>query len=148
MIIDIKETDQLSLNQQREEWLADPNVNNYIYFQESSPAPSDNHSLTNFQRYYEIYDRDQLVGDIKIFYENEEDIVHKRGQILMVIGNRNNGIGTNALQMLLERVKDSYNSVYCYILRSNIASLKMLKRNGFEIDKIDGDNLLLSKDLN
>ena len=65
----------------------------------------------------------------------------------MVIGNRNNGIGTNALHMLLERVKDTYNSVYCYILKSNIASLKMLKRNGFQINKIDGDNLLLTKTL-
>jgi RimJ/RimL family protein N-acetyltransferase len=66
----------------------------------------------------------------------------------MIIGERNNGIGSTALKMLLEKIKDSYNSVYCQILRSNIASLKMLKNNGFEVESINGEELVLSKFLN
>lgn len=148
MNLNIKEADQLDLNRQREEWYADPVVQNFIYFQESNQVTEDKQSLTNFQKLYEIYEKDKLVGDIKIFYENEEDILEKRGQLLMVVGNRNNGIGTNALNLLLNKIKGNYNSVYCNILRSNIASLKMLKKNGFNIDRMDGDNLRLSKSLN
>jgi RimJ/RimL family protein N-acetyltransferase len=148
MNLNIKETDHLNLTGQREEWREDPIIKNYIYFQESNPVTMDSQALTNFQRFYEIYERDQLVGDIKIFYETEEDIMQKRGQLLMVIGNKSNGIGTRALHMLLDMVKNTYDSIYCHILRSNIASLKMLKRNGFQIEKIEGDDLLLSKSLN
>ena len=66
----------------------------------------------------------------------------------MIIGERNNGIGTTALKMLLEKIKNSYNSVYCQILKSNLASLKMLKNNGFQIEGIDGEELILTKNLN
>ena len=103
--------------------------------------------LTSFYKFYEIYETDNHVGDIKIFYETEEDIFKKRAQILMVIGDRNKGIGTQALSILLEKLKNNYFSVYCNILRSNIASLKILKRNGFLIEKIEGDTLVLSRQL-
>jgi len=66
----------------------------------------------------------------------------------MIIGERNNGIGTTALKMLLEKIKSSYNCVYCQILRSNVASLKILKNNGFQIEGIEGDELTLTKNLN
>ncbi len=148
MNLNIKEIDELDFNYQREEWFADPVIKNFIYFRESNLATEDNQALTNFQKFYEIYEQDKLVGDIKIFYENEEDILEKRGQLLIVIGNRNNGFGTNALNKLLDKIKGNYNSVYCHILRSNIASLKMLKRNGFNIDRMTGDSLRLSKTLN
>jgi len=120
----------------------------YIYFQESVVIPDDSQSLTHFQKFYEIYESDHLVGDIKIFYETEEDVMQKRGQLLMVVGDRNKGIGTNALNLLLDRIKTSYDSVYCHIMRSNVASLKMLKRNGFQIERLEGDMLRLSKSLN
>ncbi len=148
MNLNIKEIDELDFNYQREEWFADPVIKNFIYFRESNQATEDNLALANFQKFYEIYEQDNLVGDIKIFYENEEDILEKRGQLLIVIGNRNNGFGTNALNKLLDKIKGSYNSVYCHILRSNMASLKMLKRNGFNIDRMTGDGLRLSKTLN
>ncbi len=148
MDLGLKETEQISYTSQREEWTKDPEINKYIYFQETRPKQKDSNALTDFQRYYEVYDCDKLVGDIKIFYENETDILQKRGQLLMVIGERNNGIGSTALKMLLEKIRDSYNSVYCQILRTNVASLKMLKNNGFQIEEIEGNELTLSKCLN
>ena len=148
MDLGLKETEQISLTSQREEWTKDPEIKKYIYFQEIQPEKKDSNALTDFQRYYEVYDHDKLVGDIKIFYENETDILLKRGQLLMIIGKRNNGIGTSALKMLLDKIKDSYNSVYCQIRRTNIASLKMLKNNGFQIEEIEGEELTLAKYLN
>jgi len=148
MDLDLKETEQIDNTSQRQKWIEDPEINKYIYFQETQPEQKDINALTDFQRYYEVYDRDKLVGDIKIFYETETDILQKRGQLLMIIGERNNGIGTSALKMLLEKIKNSYNSVYCQILRSNVASLKMLKNNGFYVEGIEGDELTLTKLLN
>lgn len=148
MALDLKETEQINYTSQRKKWTEDPDINKYIYFQETKPEKKDSNALTDFQRFYEIYDHEKLVGDIKIFYENENDILQKRGQLLMIIGERNNGVGTTALKMLLDKIKDCYNSVYCQILRSNIASLKMLKNNGFQVEEIEGDAITLSKYLN
>ena len=148
MDLGLKETEQINYTSQRKEWTQDPEINKYIYFQETQPEQKDSNALTDFQRYYEVYDRDKLVGDIKIFYKNETDILQKRGQLLMIIGERNNGIGSTALKLLLEKIKDSYNSVYCQILRTNVASLKMLKNNGFQVEEIEGDELTLTKCLN
>ena len=148
MDLNLKETQEIELTQPRKEWTQDPEINQYIFFQETKPDRTDLNALTDFHRYYEVYERDKLVGDIKIFYENETDILQKRAQLLMIIGERNNSIGTNALKMLLEEIKESYNSVYCQILKSNIASLKMLKNNGFIVEAINGDELVLSKHLN
>jgi RimJ/RimL family protein N-acetyltransferase len=148
MDLNLKETVQIDYTSQRKEWIEDPEINKYIYFQETQAKHKDTNALTDFHRYYEVYDRDKLIGDIKIFYETETDILQKRGQLLMIIGERNNGIGTTALKMLLEKIKDSYNSVYCQILRSNIASLKILKNNGFQVEGIEGEELTLSKYLN
>ena len=92
MDLGLKETEQISYTSQREEWTKDPEIKKFIYFQETHPEQKDSNALTDFQRYYEVYDHDKLVGDIKIFYENENDILQKRGQLLMIIGERNNGI--------------------------------------------------------
>jgi RimJ/RimL family protein N-acetyltransferase len=148
MNLNLKEAVHIDFISQRKEWIEDPEINKYIYFQETHPEQKDSNALTDFQRYYEVYDRDKLVGDIKIFYETETDILQKRAQLLMIIGERNNGIGTSALKILLEKIKNSYNSVYCQILKSNLASLKMLKNNGFQIEGIDGEELTLAKNLN
>lgn len=148
MDLNLKEAAKIDYTPERKEWTEDPEINKYIYFQESHPNQNDSNALTDFQRYYEVYNRDKLVGDIKIFYETETDILLKRGQLLMVIGERNHGIGTSALKLLLEKVKDSYNCVYCQILKSNLASLRMLKSNGFHVEEIQGEELTLSKNLN
>ena len=62
----------------------------------------------------------------------------------MIVGDRNRGIGTRAIRELLYHLKTSYRSVYCTILRSNIASLKILKKNNFLIEEIEGRQLRLA----
>jgi RimJ/RimL family protein N-acetyltransferase len=148
MFLELKETEQINPTPEREQWVHDPQVLDYVVFRDKPDPEEDGQTLTNFRRYYEIRTNGRHVGDIKIFYANEEDIFKKRAQILMVVGERNNGIGTSAIRLLLEKVKGVYNSVYCQILRSNIASLKILKRNGFHVDRMDGDKLELSFDIN
>lgn len=148
MILELKETEQITQTPERNQWYNDPVVHDYLVFREQADPEEDEQTLTHFRRYYEIYNDGRHVGDIKIFYANEEDIFKKRAQILMVVGERNNGIGTKAINLLLQKVRGIYQSVYCQVLRSNIASLKILKRNGFQIDRMDGDKLELSIELN
>ena len=57
------------------------------------------------------------------------------------------GIGKAALKLLIEKLRESYRSIYCIIQKSNIASLKMLKYNGFQIEKFEDDQIRLSREL-
>jgi len=148
MILELKETEQITPTPERNQWYNDPSVQDYVVFRDHGDPEDEEQTLTNFHRYYEIYNEGRHVGDIKIFYASEEDIFKKRAQILMVVGERNNGIGTKAMNLLLQKIKGIYQSVYCQVLRSNIASLKILKRNGFQIDRMDGDKLELSIEIN
>ena len=147
MILHLKEKENLDINDERNTWLEDPLVTEYVEIRDAGNIEDTDSLLTNFNRYYEIYNHDIHVGDIKLFYETEDDIFNKRAQILMVVGKRNQGIGTEALRLLLEKISNTYQSVYCIIQRTNVASLKILKRNDFEIEALDDYTLKLTRDL-
>jgi len=147
MEIVLKPADHIELTPTRESWLADPEVNEYVYIRDKHHREYDTNSLTNFDRFYEIFEKEKHVGDIKVFYETEADIFEKRAQLLIVVGERNRDIGTNAVNLLIHKIGNDYESFYCKILRSNIASLKILKKNGFILDNIDGDILTFSRPL-
>ena len=146
MTLQLKEMKNIESSSQRRLWVDEPWVNKYVELRDSTGPQDEENSLTNFNRYYEIYQQDIHVGDIKVFYENEEDVFKKRAQILMVVGKPNEGIGTTALGLLLNILSELYNSAYCTILRSNIASLKILKKHQFIIDRMDGDTIRLVKE--
>lgn len=147
MTLELKELKTLDLNQDRREWSDKPWITEYVELRDSSEQQDSEKSLTNFNCYFEIYQQNKHVGDIKVFYENEEDVLQKKAQILMVVADRNKGIGTTALGLLLDRLNGIYNSVYCIILRSNIASLKILKRHNFLIDRMDDETLRLVREM-
>ena len=143
MTLHLKEAKSIQVTSERKSWVKDPQVNKYLVLRDKPYTTQRHDYLTNFEKYYEIYELGKHVGDIKIFYETEEDIFQKRAQIIMVIGNRNRGIGSHALNLLLSKVKDEYRSLYCFIDRSNIASLKILKRNGFLVERFEKDKVRL-----
>jgi RimJ/RimL family protein N-acetyltransferase len=149
MILHLKETKELQNNEERESWVSDPQIKEYVELRDAGSInlDDDNSSLTNFNRYYEIYKNNEHVGDIKVFYDCEDDIFNKRAQILMVVGERGQGIGTQALELLLVELKDNYESVYCIIQRTNVPSLKILKRNMFNVETLDNYTLRLTRDL-
>ena len=41
MDLGLKETEQITCSPQRKEWIQDPEINNYIYFQETLPEQKD-----------------------------------------------------------------------------------------------------------
>jgi len=89
-----------------------------IWFSVNRPIPKeDEQTLTHFRRYYEIIMTVGMSG-YKIFYANEEDIFKKRAQILMVIGEENNGIGTKAINLLLQKVRGIIRVFIVRLLRS------------------------------
>jgi RimJ/RimL family protein N-acetyltransferase len=149
MILHLIEKNDIQTNEERESWFNDPQIREYVELRDAGSIGKDENetSLTNFNRYYEIYNNNRHVGDIKVFYETEDDIFNKHVQILMVIGDRNQGIGTQALKLLIDKLKDSYNTVYCIIQRKNIASLKILKRNKFQVENLENDTIRLSRNL-
>jgi RimJ/RimL family protein N-acetyltransferase len=147
MLINLKEAGSIQVTPERKSWVQDSQISKYLILRDKPKTDPKKDFLTNFEKFYEVYELDKHVGDIKVFYETEEDIFKKRAQIIMVIGKRNNGIGSNALKLLLKRVKNEYQSLYCVIDRANIASLKILKRNGFHIDKFERDKVRLSHQL-
>lgn len=147
MQLELVEQNTINPTPARRKWLEDPAVSKYILLEDDVSLKDGANQLVNFQKYYEIFVGDRHVGDIKVFYETEEDIFEKRAQLLMIVGERNQGIGKAALQLLLERLRESYHSVYCIIQKSNIASLKMLKHNGFQIDRFDDQNIRLCRPL-
>lgn len=147
MLINLKEAGSIQVTPERKSWIQDSQISKYLVLRDKPKTDPKKDFLTNFEKFYEVYELDKHVGDIKVFYETEEDIFKQRAQIIMVIGKRNNGIGSNALKLLLKRLKDEYQSLYCLIDRSNIASLKILKRNGFQIDKFERDKVRLSHQL-
>ncbi len=147
MQIELIEQKRIEPTSTRRKWLNDPEVSKYLFLDENVSLQDGANLLKNFQKYYEIYEGDRHVGDIKVFYETEEDIFEKRAQILMIVGERSQGIGKSALKILLEKLRESYSNVYCIIQRSNVASLKMLKHNGFIIEKLKDQNIRLSRPL-
>jgi RimJ/RimL family protein N-acetyltransferase len=147
MLINLKEAGSIQKTPERKSWVQDSQISKYLVLRDKPKTDHQKDLLTNFEKFYEVYELDKHVGDIKVFYETEEDIFKQRAQIIMVIGKRNNGIGSNALKLLLKKVKDEYQSLYCLIDRSNIASLKILKRNGFQIDRFERDKVRLSHQL-
>ena len=149
MILHLIEKNDIQTNEERESWFNDPQIKEYVELRDAGSIGKDEieTSLTNFNRYYEIYNNNRHVGDIKAFYETEDDIFNKHVQILMVVGNRNQGIGTQALKLLIDKLKDSYNTIYCIIQRKNIASLKILKRNKFQVENLENDTIRLSRNL-
>ncbi len=80
MILELKETEKITQTPERNQWYNDPVVQDYLVFREQADPEDDEQALTHFRRYYEIYNDGRHVGDIKIFYANEEDIFKKRAQ--------------------------------------------------------------------
>ena len=86
MTLHLKEAKSIQVTSERKSWMKDPQVNKYLVLRKKPYTIPHKDYLTNFEKYYEIFELGKHVGDIKIFYETEEDIFQKRAQIIMVIG--------------------------------------------------------------
>jgi RimJ/RimL family protein N-acetyltransferase len=145
MEVRLKQIQEFVKNKTREKWLHDPGIKKFIY---ADPSKNDVESRKpEFIHNFEIYLGKKLIGDIKVFGD-DSDFKKKVAQILIVMGdNRGEGIGTKAINMLLEKLKDMFSAVYCNVNRYNIASLKMLRKNGFFIKDLKGNQFILYKTL-
>ncbi|MGD9900083.1 MAG: GNAT family N-acetyltransferase [Calditrichaceae bacterium] len=144
MDIKLIELDQIDFNAVRKKWLDDPQIKKFISYHDQV---KNDPVKPVYKKYFEIYNEDKLVGDIKVFTE-EKDQDRKQAQILMVVGeNRSKGIGTLALSMLLNKLRGVFDSVYCHVNRYNIPSIKMLKNCGFLIDDFTENDVILIRKL-
>ena len=146
MNVHIKQIQDFVKNQTREKWLADPLVKKFLSF--SSNFPSNTlFEKPAFVQNFEIYLDKKLIGDIKVFGD-KKDIKKCVAQVLLILGeSRGKGIGTKAIELLLEKLRGMYDAVYCNVNRYNIASIKMLRKNGFRIKRFVGNEVVLYKRL-
>ena len=146
MEVRIKEIKEFVANKTRSKWLNDPLIRKFLGYKPSFSI-SEFFEKPAFSFNYEIYIGKKLIGDIKVF-GNHSDLKKKMAQILLVLGeSRGKGIGTTALAMLLGQLKKMFDTVYCNVNRYNIASIKMLKKNGFLIRDIKGSDVIFYKRL-
>ena len=146
MEVYLKQIQEFVKNKTREKWLNDPLVKKFLAFGSMIPSKVV-FEKPSFVQNFEIYLDKKLVGDIKVFGD-KKDIKKRLAQVLIVLGeSRGLGIGTKALELLLERLKEMYDAVYCNVNRYNIASIKMLRKNGFRIKRFVGNEVVLYKKL-
>ena len=146
MDVRLKQIQEFVKNKTREKWLEDPLIKKFLSFGANFPAKPF-FDKPAFVQNFEIYLDKKLIGDIKVF-GNTKDIKKRFAQVLIVLGeSRGNGVGTKALELLLETLKEMYDAVYCNVNRYNIASIKMLRKNGFRIKRFIGSEVVLYKRL-
>jgi len=145
MEVHLKQIQEFVKNKTREKWSLDPIVKKFIH-NDNDKNVTDSWKPA-FIHNFEIYLGKKLIGDIKVF-GNSKDTKKKVAQILIVLGdNRGEGVGTKALHILLGKLKNMFTAVYCNVNRYNIASLKMLRKNGFFIKDLKGNEFVLYKTL-
>lgn len=146
MDVRLKEIKEFAKNKTREKWLNDPLVRRFLNIKEDFKT----NTLIEkpaFTINYEIYLGKKLIGDIKVF-GNNIDLKKRMAQILVVLGEaRGKGIGSRVMAELLEKLKNIYKTVYCNVNRYNVASIKMLQKNGFLIKDIRGSDVIFYKRL-
>jgi RimJ/RimL family protein N-acetyltransferase len=146
MDVYLKQIQDFVRNKTRDKWLADPLIKKFLSFGSAFQSKTF-FEKPAFVQNFEIYLDKNLIGDIKVF-GTKTDIKKHIAQLLMVLGeSRDKGVGTKALELLLDKLKGMYDSVYCNVNRYNIASIKMLRKNGFRIKRFIGNDVVLYKRL-
>ena len=147
MKIEVKETKQFYINEARFRWLTDDDIDRYIGFGTDIKVGKTYHLNSEKERHFEIYADDELVGDIRFIYTDPDDKANRRSEFIIIIGKRNKGIGSIVFPYIIDTIKDIYDAIYCYVHKSNIRSVKLMKKNGFYVDEIKGSELLLVLDI-
>jgi RimJ/RimL family protein N-acetyltransferase len=147
MSVTVKEVDKFIINEKRYRWLTDPDIDRYIGFSED-PVLGDVQKIDkNVERHFELYKNDEHIGDIRFKYADENDKKLKRAEFYIIVGVRNSGVGSLVFPVLINHVRSIYNQIYCTVHKSNFRSVKLMKKNGFYVDDIIGNELLFRLDL-
>ncbi len=141
MNISIKKTDAFSADERREAWSRDPQVRRFLNF--GTETGEARFSCPEFIHHFEIYLKNRLVGDVKVFGDRR-DLKKNMAQLIVVLGeSRGMGIGSKAVGMVVERFQGIYNAIYCRVNRYNLTSIRMLRRNGFVFKNLVGNEFIL-----
>jgi len=142
MDVYVKATDDNRLDTQRMRWSLDPAVRRFVALQTEDDTPTDR---PVFIRYFEIYQKKRRVGDIRIFGDKNDE-KRNMAQLLIVLGEKRGlGIGTRAVSLVLDQLRDVYRGIYCRVNRYNLASIRMLRRNGFVFRNLVGNEFILER---
>jgi len=141
MKISIKKTDVLVADERREAWSRDPLIRRFLNFGRESAEPC--FTRPEFIHHFEIYLKNRLVGDVKVFGDRK-DSKKNIAQLIVVLGeSRGMGVGSRAVGMVVERFQGIYKAIYCRVNRYNLNSIRMLRRNGFVFKNLVGNEFIL-----
>jgi RimJ/RimL family protein N-acetyltransferase len=147
MKIEVRETKQFYINEARFRWLTDDDIDQYIGFGTNIELGKTYDLDSEKERHFELYEDEELIGDVRFIYSDVDDKAQRKAEFIIIIGKRNKGLGSIVFPYIIETVKELYDSIYCYVHKSNIRSVKLMKKNGFYVDEIKGSELLLVLDL-
>jgi RimJ/RimL family protein N-acetyltransferase len=145
--ITVNEVFTFDVTEDRFRWYSTDDIDRYIGFSEHLKIGESHPLNAEKERHFECYFENEHVADFRCIQNNDEDKQNKRAEFIIIVGKRNMGVGSKSLPKLIEAVKTYYDSIYCYIHKSNIRSMKLMKKNGFYVDEIKGSEILLVLDL-
>jgi RimJ/RimL family protein N-acetyltransferase len=145
-MIEIKEVKEFKVTKDRVRWYSDEDIERYIGFSDKMKFGEIHPLDPEKERHFEIFFDGDHVGDVRMIVQNENDQKLKRAELIIIVGRRNAGIGSKSFPFLVKKLKNYYDSIYCYIHKSNFRSVKLMKKNGFYVEEMKENELLLVLD--
>ncbi len=141
MDITIKKTEEAPVDERRRVWSRDPLIRRFLSWGHQEEGKDS--SRPEFIHHFEVYLKNRLVGDVRVFGDRG-DMKKNMAQLIVVLGeSRGMGVGSRAVGLVLERFRGIYKAIYCRVNRYNIASIRMLRQNGFIFNNLVGNEFIL-----
>lgn len=146
-MIDVREVDVFHIDEKRHRWYTDQDIDRYIGFNGDLKVGDNQPINTEVERHFELHLDGEHVGDVRTKFNSEEDKQNKAAEFFIIVGVRNAGVGSKAFPKFIEYSKKYYSQLYCTVHKSNVRSAKLMKKVGFYVDAIKGNELVFRLDL-
>lgn len=91
------------------------------------------------EKFINIIVDDEYVGKMGLSFYNDIDALGI-GSFEIFPEYRNQGYGTKAIKELINKYKDKYKLIYCYVDKTNVDAIRFYKRIGEVITNNDKNN--------
>ncbi|MES2003041.1 MAG: GNAT family N-acetyltransferase [Bacteroidota bacterium] len=129
-------------------WMSDANLKRDFLFTRDV-------SETDHLKWFEVYKTDAGQSIFAIYFDNKHvgnvglkdiNLVNKNAETWIYIGDpgmKGKGIAKKAYELLLAEYKTKLHKIYAHIVEFNLASIKMYKKIGFNMEGIFNDQIFM-----